>query len=246
VLTVDYDVLDVRAGDCVLDVGCGEGRHTFEALRRGAEVVSVDIDAGALRKTAWAAGSLGPASGRLAVRADARALPFPDAAFDRVICAETLEHIDDDATAIDELARVLRPGGRLALTVPRYLPERVCWALSREYRETPGGHVRIYRGSELRAAGEGAGLRCVAVHHAHALHTPYWWLRCLLGPPERARLPRLWQRMLVWEIEHGPTPLGRLERALDPVLGKSVVLYFEKPLPALVSRPRARLEAVTA
>ena len=46
--------------------------------------------------------------------------------------------------------RVLKPGGSLAITVPRWLPERVCWALSDEYHANEGGHIRIYRADELR------------------------------------------------------------------------------------------------
>jgi SAM-dependent methyltransferase len=236
----------VRSGHRLLDLGCGEGRHTFEALRRGADVVSLDIDRTALGKTAWAAGLVGSETRRLAVQADARRLPFPDASFDRIICSEILEHLDDDHAAIAEVARVLRPGGRLAVTVPRCFPERVCWALSREYRETPGGHVRIYQGSALARAVEAAGLLLRAKHHAHALHSPYWWLRCLFGAPEVARLPRLWHRMLVWDIERAPTPLGRIERLLDPLLGKSIALYFEKPRATEAGDPRSQMRAVAA
>ena len=60
-----------------------------------------------------------------------------------------------------ELARVLRPGGTIAVTVPRWLPERVCWALDRRLpraASSPGGHVRIYRQRELAAKLRAAGL----------------------------------------------------------------------------------------
>ena len=128
---------------------------------------------------------------------------------------------------------MLRPGGRLAVTVPRRFPEEVCWALSREYREAAGGHVRIYRASQLERAIAAAGLAPAGSHHAHALHSPYWWVRCLFGAPEDGgTLPRWYERALVWEIEHAPTPLGALERVLNPVLGKSVVLYFDRPTAA--------------
>lgn len=194
----------------------------------------MDLDRDAVRTTQQTlhamhldAGGEGPSY--LATTGDVTRLPLAGESIDRVICSETLEHVPLDSAAIAELVRVLRPGGRLAVSVPRRLPERVCWALSREYHEVAGGHVRIYRASELVRRFARAGLRMAGRHHAHALHSPYWWLRCALGDPEQARLSRWYQRMLEWDIMHAPTPLGRIERALDPLLGKSVVLYFDKP-----------------
>ena len=84
-----------------------------------------------------------------AVQGDALALPFADGTFDRVIASEVLEHIPNDVGAMRELARVLKPGGAMAVTVPRCGPEAINWALSDEYHDTPGGHVRIYRRSTL-------------------------------------------------------------------------------------------------
>ena len=234
-LTIDYRRLGLRPGDRVLDIGCGEGRHSYEAFRLGASlVVALDMDGDALASTDRMLRMMraeGQADGRFAVlRGDANRLPFPDASFDRVICAETLEHIPTDGVAIEELQRVLRPGGRLGVTVPRRFPEQICWALSREYREAPGGHVRIYRASQLAGALAATGLRPLGSHHAHALHSPYWWVRCMFGAPQDgAWLPRQYERLLVWDIEHAPTALGVAERLLNPLLGKSVALYFEKP-----------------
>jgi SAM-dependent methyltransferase len=213
-------------------------------MRRGASVVAMDIDGPAVKTTQRTLYAMqldgeddGSTGGYVAVQGDLTRLPLPDGSIDRVICSETLEHVPEDRAAIAELVRVLRPGGRLAVSVPRALPERVCWALSREYHEVAGGHVRIYRASELVEAFARAGLHATGRHHAHALHSPYWWLRCALGDPEEARLSRWYQRVLEWDIMNAPTPLGRVERALDPLLGKSVVLYFDRPEPP---RPSAR------
>ncbi|MHB1930015.1 MAG: SAM-dependent methyltransferase, partial [Acidimicrobiales bacterium] len=104
------------------------------------------------------------------------------------------------------------------------------WALSDEYHETPGGHVRIYRRSTLQRRLAAAGLVVTGHHHAHALHSPYWWLRSAVGV-ERDDHPlvRAYHRLLVWDITAG-TPLTRLpEAALNPLLGKSVVVYATKP-----------------
>ena len=237
-LTVDFARLGLRAGDRVLDLGCGGGRHAFEAHRRGAAVVALDSSpsetagCAGLMAAMRAAGEAPTAALGTAVTGDGLALPFPDATFDRVVAAEVLEHVVDDARAMAELARVLRPGGTLAVTVPRWFPERVCWALADEYHApaVEGGHVRVYRRGDLAARLARTGLRLTGSHHAHALHAPYWWLRCLVGlERDDVAAVRLYHRFLVWDITRRPGAVRMLERALDPMLGKSLVLYLEKP-----------------
>ena len=154
-LTVDFRRFPVRPGDRVLDLGCGGGRHAFEVYRRGADVVAFDLDPAELAPVTGMFGAMRTAgeanqeAGATAISGDATAMPFGDGMFDRVIAAEVLEHVLDDQRAMNELARVLRPGGLAAITVPSFLPERVCWALSTEYHEVPGGHVRIFTRVEL-------------------------------------------------------------------------------------------------
>ncbi len=241
-LTVRYDRLGLRAGDRVLDLGCGAGRHAFEAARRGARVVALDRDGaelahvvGLLRAMDDAGELPRPVPAAAALSGDARRLPFADATFDRVIAAEVLEHIDDDAAAVAELARVLRPGGTIAVTVPAWLPETVCWALSEDYHapRVAGGHVRVYAPGSLRARLRAAGLRPGGTHHAHALHTPYWWLRCAVGPADDDHaLVRAYHRLLVWDITGVPvlSCLTRLaDRLANPLLGKSLVVYARRP-----------------
>ena len=237
-LTVDFARMGLAAGDRVLDLGCGAGRHAFEAHRRGAHVVAVDRSGAetpgvaALLAAMRAAAEAPRAALGTAVTGDGLALPFADGAFDRVVAAEVLEHVADDTSAMAELVRVLRPGGTLAVTVPRWFPEQVCWALADDYHApaVPGGHVRIYRAGQLARRLGRSGLRVTGSHHAHALHTPYWWLRCLVGVGrDDAPLVRLYHRFLVWDITRAARPVRLLERALNPVVGKSLVLYLQKP-----------------
>ena len=237
-LTVDFDRLGVRAGGRVLDLGCGAGRHAFEAWRRGAAVVALDYSEAELKEVRAVLGAMieaheiaDTANGLGgAANGDALALPFPDATFDCVIASEVLEHVWADATAVSELVRVLKPGGRIAVTVPTRWPERVCWALDHHYHDTPGGHVRIYRQHELEAKLESAGLWLRGSHHAHALHSPYWWLKCVAGVDrvDRPWLERRYHDLLVWQITDQPRWLGTLDRVLNPVLGKSLVVYAQK------------------
>lgn len=235
-LTVDYDRLRVGPGTKVIDVGCGAGRHSFEAYRRGADVIAFDQNAEELADVDTMLQAMGqtgdaPKSAKAqVVVGDALALPYPDGSFDSVIASEILEHIPDDVTAIGELARVLRPGGTLAVTVPRWLPERICWLLSDDYHANEGGHIRIYRADELRAKLESTGLRFTGSHHAHSLHSPYWWLKCAVGVDNSENLAvKAYRKLLVWDMMSAPALTRRAEALLNPIVGKSVALYFEKP-----------------
>jgi SAM-dependent methyltransferase len=235
-LTVDFDRLGLRRGDRVLDMGCGAGRHAFEMYRRGGDVVAFDQDgdelAGVLDLFAAMrdAGEVPDGAEADIKQGDALSLPFADGEFDRVVAAEVLEHIPDDTTAISELARVLRPGGTMAVTVPRWLPEKICWTLSDAYHEVEGGHVRIYTGDELVGKLTSAGLLYDGRDHAHGLHAPYWWLKCAVGVTNDAHpAVRAYHRLLVWDIMRKPLATRLAERALDPLIGKSLVLYLRKP-----------------
>jgi SAM-dependent methyltransferase len=248
-LTVDYEQLGLQPGELILDMGAGAGRHAFESLRRGGRIIALDYSFDELRSVRdlfWAmgeAGEIGPGGGALAVRGDALRLPFADGTFDRIICSEVLEHIGDDAAAIAELTRVLKPGGTIAVTVPAFLPEKVCWWLSAEYHAplATGGHVRIYTEELLRSRLAGAGLVAGGSHRAHALHSPYWWLRCAVGPTnDQHPLVKAYHQVLVWDIAKAPFVTRFTERMLNPVLGKSVVVYATRPAAADASGSGAK------
>jgi SAM-dependent methyltransferase len=235
-LTVDFDRLGVGAGTSVIDVGCGAGRHSFEAFRRGADVVAFDQSVEDLNDVdailqAMAEQGEAPASAKAeAVKGDALDLPYADGTFDCVIASEILEHVPADDRAIDELVRVLKPGGQLAVTVPRWLPEKICWLLSDEYHANEGGHIRIYKADELRDKIAARGLTFDHEHHAHALHSPFWWLKCAVGV-EKPNHPVVaaYHKLLVWDMMSAPWQTRRAEALLNPVIGKSVALYFSKP-----------------
>lgn len=234
-LTVDLDLFGIEPGQHVLDMGCGGGRHAFAVLRRGARVVAFDasrdeLDGVRTMAAAMAAAGEVPAGGELlCVEGDALALPFEDSSFDRIIAAEVLEHIPDDRGAIAELVRVLAPGGRIAVTVPSRFPERVNWLLDSDYHDTPGGHVRVYAKTELEERLRDAGLDVRGSRRAHALHSPYWWIRCAGGVKRDDRwLARRYHDVLVKQIMQDPPLLRRIDDTLNPLLGKSLILYAVK------------------
>ena len=236
-LTVRYERLGLKAGDRVLDLGAGFGRHAFEAARHGARVVALDYahdELVSVRNTFAAMAEAGevPADRYVGVlRGDATRLPFADHSFDHVIVSEVLEHIQDDVSAIAEMTRILAPGGTLAATVPTWLPEKINWMLADEYHApiAKGGHVRIYTATELKAKVRAAGLTVAGQHHAHALHSPYWWLKCAVGVTNDDHpLVSRYRKLLEWDIVKAPRVTRLADRALNPVLGKSLVVYATK------------------
>ncbi len=234
-ITVDFDRLPLKPGARILDVGCGSGRHTGEASRmRDVVAIGSDIcfsDVVKAKERLRYIQELGENGCGFfaAVVADIRHLPFRDGFFDFVICSEVLEHIPDHEAAISEILRVLAPGKDLVVSVPRYLPERICWALSTDYGNSSSGHVRIYRKEELIRLLEGAGATTWATHYAHSLHTPYWWLKCLVGlNREDSELVNLYHSLLVWDIMKRAWITRLLDYLMNPLLGKSVVLYLRK------------------
>ncbi|WP_174555152.1 class I SAM-dependent methyltransferase [Actinomadura hibisca] len=244
-LTVDFQRFRVTPGERIMDMGCGAGRHAFELYRRGANVVAFDLDADELAgvETMFGAmrleGEVPEKASAETVQGNALDLPFPDDHFDKIIASEVLEHIPDDMSAMAELLRVLKPGGQLAVTVPSWLPERVCWALSEDYHTAPGGHVRIYTRAELEAKLKSLGFRVDGHHHAHGLHAPYWWIKCAVGVDNDANpLAKAYHQVLVWDIMKRPLATRLAERVMNPLIGKSVVVYFTKP--AAPSRPAAK------
>ncbi len=240
-LTMRFENLALKPGSRVLDVGCGGGRHIRNTRQvPGVHAIGLDLGSDEVRETAKTlqeldelpvelGGSVAGAGSWMSMRGSVYALPFADESFDCVIISEVLEHLHEDQAALAELTRVLKRGGILAASVPREGPEAVCWALSRQYRNTPGGHVRIYNRKKLRRMLAGAGYRIFDSHFAHGLHSPYWWLKCALGVEnEEISAVKLYHRLLVWDMMRRPLLTRALEKALVPFIGKSVVFYGVK------------------
>ena len=233
-ITFDFRKFRIRPGFRILDIGCGSGRHMGEAVCHSKTTsVGTDLNPADLRQAQTRLEDLkkmGFARGiwHLAA-ADITRLPFADQYFDLVICSEVLEHIPDHHRAVAEAVRVLKPGGNLAVSVPRHFPEKICWILSPAYRNMAGGHIRIYKKRELVNLLESAGVKLWGTAYAHSLHTPYWWLKCLLGVERKnCTVVNLWHRFLVWDLMEHPALTRFADRLLNPLMGKSLVLYLKK------------------
>jgi SAM-dependent methyltransferase len=234
-LTVDFRRLPLQKKDLVLDAGCGEGRHTFHCFRNDCSILGMDLDKKSLLKARWVLGEMKKRKdGKgevLFLRGDALCFPFRTSAFDKIICAEVIEHVRDDRLGIAELARILKAGGKIAITVPTTVTERVYKKLSAEYFRTPGGHIRIVNPRILAERMEENGLRVYAVGFAHSFHTPYWMLRCIFGlHDENAIIPVLYRKFL--HLSLFSKPLRISEKFCNYFFPKSIIIYAEKLSPS--------------
>ncbi|MBN1533067.1 MAG: class I SAM-dependent methyltransferase [Spirochaetes bacterium] len=231
-LTVDFDRLGVRENDLVLDAGCGFGRHSLEYLRRGACVFSMDMDWESLLKTRYVLAELGLQTGRdsrgfVVHSGDALNLPFRDETFDRIICAEVMEHVSDDYRACSELTRVLKKNGRIAITVPTFFSEVIYDCLTFEYFATPGGHVRKYLPKTLVKIMRQNGLEIYGIGFKHAFHTIWWMIRCVVGLHNCDHpITRGYHRFL--HLGLYSNLMRRLERFSNYFFPKSIVVYAWK------------------
>ncbi len=161
--------IDAKPGQVILDCGSGYGfvlRVLLELTT--SDIVGLEYQQERVDETR---AFLGENPRLTLVQGDATALPFADAAFDHIVCSEVLEHIPEDAAAMQELARVLKPGGTLVVTVPaadfpagwdppNWVLRRIGHSLRGE-RPWSGiwyGHLRLYTRPSLTALAAGAGL----------------------------------------------------------------------------------------
>lgn len=233
-LTIDLNRLALTPGQLCLDIGCGEGRHSLAAYAfEGVYALGLDLSTQDLATASsrivdmqahYPKGEIGFGVG------DATRLPIADERVDVVIASEILEHIPDYLQVLQEAMRVLKPGGQLCISVPRQWPEWVCWQLSEGYRTSPGGHIRIFDATHLRREVERFGFLYGGRGSAHALHVPYWWLKCLFwGRAGEPWILRAYHQFLVWDLMRRPWLTRAIDALLNPFMGKSVVMYFSKP-----------------
>lgn len=238
-ITFELDRFGDLRGAVVLDLGAGGGRHTIAALERGAEVVSYEISLDLLVEVRSAISGaeeyldldVGELSNHASqVLGDGRHLPFKDEAFDVVLISEVLEHIFEDSQVMAEVHRVLKKEGTAAASVPRYFGEVVNWMLSKEYHSAIGGHLRIYRSSQIRKRFIAAGFRDIGKTYHHGLHTPYWWLKSLVGidKSDNSIVSKYHSKLV--EVMMGEAPkLEKFEaKFLNPIMGKSFSIYLKR------------------
>ena len=232
-LTFNLKKHELNQKGVMLDVGCGEGRHIFGIMQDYPlmKCIGLDMDKESLEKAEEGYEYFKSISkaGAQFLKGSAYSLPFPDESIDLVVCSEVLEHLHEYNDAVKEIHRVLKPGGKFYASVPATWPEKICWKLSKEYQNQPGGHLRIFSQSGLISEINESGFKFLSSEKFHSIHSPYWWLRCFFwNTQDKNFLVNLYKRMLERHILKKPFFINLLDKALNPIMGKSFSMYFEK------------------
>jgi SAM-dependent methyltransferase len=170
----DWLATGVRAGDRVLDLGCGDGTFTALAASFGARAVGADVAEAALAR----ARAAHPELTFVLVPFDGP-LPFEDGAFELVWASEVIEHVADTARWLSEIRRVLVPGGRLLLSTPSHGRLRLLLGGVARYSPPLGDHLHLYTARSLRALLDEFGFTVGAVRQAGGV--PGWRELVLAG-----------------------------------------------------------------
>ncbi len=232
-LTFNFSNIYLSRGNKILDVGCGEGRHIFGAMdaQSGLNLFGVDMDIPSLEKSNEGLDFFREMDFNLVkfLQGSIYNLPFKDNELDVVICSEVLEHLEDYNKAIHEIHRVLKPGGYFLASVPSFLPEKICWMLSKEYQNMPGGHVRIFKKSNILNVMQDHNFSFIQSEKYHAFHSAYWWLRCIFWKTqEKNFLVKVYKKILERHILKSTPIMDVIEKLLNPIFGKSISFYFKK------------------
>ena len=233
-LTFNFNKITLPKGNsAMLDIGCGEGRHVFGVMQNfnNTFCMGLDMDDLSLDKAREGYEFFKSISNQGAsfIKGSAYSLPIPSNSLDLVICSEVLEHLDEYHLALDEIYRVLKPGGKFLASVPSYLPEKICWMISDEYQNMPGGHVRIFKKKGIIDDVKKAGFVFKRSERFHSIHSPYWWLRCIFWRNQDNNFfIKIYKRILEKHILQKPFYIDLIDKALIPFLVKSLALYFEK------------------
>jgi len=232
-LTFNLDKYSLNTKGIMLDVGCGEGRHIFGIMQQNPlmQCIGLDMDKKSLKKAeeGYAYFKTLSQAGVDFLIGSAYSIPLPNDSVDIVICSEVLEHLHEYNDAINEIHRVLKPGGKFYASVPASWPEKICWALSKEYQNQPGGHLRIFNQKSLIEEIKLSGFNFLSSEKFHSIHSPYWWLRCLFWKSQDSNFfVNKYKKLLEKHILEKPKLLDSIDKFLNPTMGKSFAMYFEK------------------
>jgi SAM-dependent methyltransferase len=224
--------LELNSDDTVVDVGCGAGDACVLAGRVGAEVIGIDIEPSLIAQTEERMQTV-PARAFRGIASDVNPIPLPDGTASVVLCTEVLEHVDDPARLLAELARIGRPGARYLISVPDPASESVMRAVAPAWYFEKPIHQHVFERQELDALVSAAGLvveTSIALGFQDSIK---WFIHMAIGPdhmfspPPPAPIFDDWERVMATlrSLPRGPAVI----RELDRLIPKSQVVIARKP-----------------
>ena len=220
----------VSAQDVLVDVGCGDGGPAQFCARTGAHVILADVDGPRLERAAERLREEG-ASRVDAYVSNADPLPLPDGIATRVVCMEVMEHVDDPAVLMRELARVGAPGALYLITVPGHVHEQMQKHLAPpEYFERPN-HIRIIDPATFEDVVTTAGLQ-VERKFTYGFYWALWWTffwQCSVPLEDANRHPLLASWAKTWALALDGPDGARIQPLLNGLMPKNQVIIARKP-----------------
>ena len=229
--TFNFNSLNLKKIKTAIDVGCGNGRHLKSLGFRlsNAKIIGIDQSCEEITKLQdeFSNHICKNQNSYKFLMGDVRNIDIEDNSQDLVICSEVLEHVPNFKDVLKECYRILKPGAVILISVPSYLPESLCWKYSKEYMQTPGGHIRIFKKVFLKECFRELNLKLFKYHREHAIHSIYWIFKARNKMKEDKFLKSL-HALLVRQM-FGQAKISLLiEKILNPFFGKSECFYLRK------------------
>ena len=229
--TFNFKSLNLKKIKTAIDVGCGNGRHlkSLGFKLSNAKIIGIDQSEKEINALLgeFQEHHCKSQNTYQFIRGDVRNIEIPDNSQDLVICSEVLEHVPNFREVLKECYRILKPGAVMLISVPSYLPESLCWMYSKEYMQTPGGHIRIFKKDFLKECFKELSLKLFKHHREHSMHSIYWILKARNNMKENDFLKSL-HALLVKQMFGQAKFSLFLEKLLNPLFGKSECFYLRK------------------
>ena len=232
VQNIDLGRLRLAEGENILDLGSAAGAKSRSLRRFGYNCYGLEIDhALAAEFNRLAGESDAQPTLCVAVQGSATEVPFAGRSFQAVITTEVLEHIHDTERVLEEIHRVLAPGGALVVSVPTAATEKF---LSRLHPRllSNSGHVKIFEREELLALLRAHGFEIEHVVGKNAEYTAFWLLHSILrtpsdftGMPHGNRLVTIGYWWIVYKVLRRVPFAARMKDLCNRLFPKSVYIY---------------------
>jgi len=220
----------VGPGDVVADIGCGDGGNARFCARLGARLILADIDAASVARAAAAVAAEPGCAGVESHATDSDPLPIASGTASKVICTEVIEHVDDPARLMAELARIGQAGALYLIACPDPGSEAIQKRVAPPSHFEKPHHVRIIAHDEFARYVEDAGL-VIESRHSHGFYRSIWWTLFWASgvEAEQPDHPMLdaWSR--TWSLLLDQPNGNVIKQALDDLRPMSQVIIARKP-----------------